>query len=132
LEEIARTGVTWRLSEESGDRSTRHSPRAARLEPRACSLLDFFLFFLNLDPQRFQEFQVLIADFKLWVGTERGDEGSLVAAGDALLADPDGGFEDEENIVAAFLDSAGDDFGDLFGIGQRLVNWLRPVLSSIA
>ena len=39
----------------------------------------------------------------------------------ALLADADGGFEDEKNVVAAFLD-AGNHFGDRFGIGQRLVD----------
>ena len=39
----------------------------------------------------------------------------------ALLADPDRGFEHQKNIVAAFFD-AGDDFGDLFGIGERFVD----------
>ena len=39
----------------------------------------------------------------------------------ALLADANRGFEDEKNVVAAFLD-AGNDFGDRFGIGQRLVD----------
>ena len=50
-----------------------------------------------------------------------GDQGSLVGGVFALLADADGGFENQKNVVAAFLD-AGHDFGDRFGIGKRLVD----------
>ena len=48
----------------------------------------------------------------------------------ALLADADGGFEDQKNVVAAFLD-AGDDFGDLLGIGQRSVDGFAQFLHEL-
>jgi len=79
------------------------------------SALLFFFLFLDLDPQRFQELQILVVDLKFRIGRERSDEGSLVGGFFALLAHADGGFEDQKNIVAAFLDS-GDDFSDLFGV----------------
>jgi len=37
------------------------------------------------------------------------------------FADADRGFENQKNVVAAFLD-AGNDLGDRFGIGQRFVD----------
>jgi len=82
-----------------------------------------FLFFVvfNLDAERFEEFQILIADFEVGIGAERGDKRGLVGSVFALFADADGGFENQENVIAAFLD-AGHDFGDRFGIGQRLVD----------
>src|SRR4029077_11225646 len=67
------------------------------------------------------KFQILIADLEFGVGAEGGNQGSLVGGVLALLADANGGFENEENVVAAFLD-AGNDFGDRFGIGQRLID----------
>ena len=38
-----------------------------------------------------------------------------------LFADADGGFKYKKNVVTAFLD-AGNDFGDRFGIGKRLID----------
>ena|SRR5580765_3563264 len=94
------------------------------------ALLNFFLCFLDFDAKRFQELQVLVADLELGVSAESGDEGSLVAAGDTLFANPDGGFEDEKNIVAAFLD-AGYDFGNLLRVGQRLIDGFAQFLHEL-
>jgi hypothetical protein len=90
----------------------------------------FFFFFFDFDAEGFQEFEILVADFKFGVGRESGNQGSLVGRFFPLLADADGGFEDEENVVAAFFD-AGDDFGNLFGIGKRLVDGLAEFLHEL-
>jgi len=90
----------------------------------------FFFFFLDLDAEGLQELEILVADFEFGVGGESSDEGSLVGGFLALLADADGGFEDQENVVAALFD-AGDDFGDLFGIGERLVDGLAEFLHEL-
>lgn len=79
------------------------------------------VFFVNLDAEGLEKLQILIADLELGIGAEGGDQGSLVGGVFALLADADGGFENEENVVAAFLDT-GNDFGDRFGVGQRLID----------
>src|ERR1700675_195642 len=76
---------------------------------------------VDLDAQRLEKLQILIADLEFGIGAEGGDQGSLVGSVFALLADADGGFENEENVVATFLDT-GNHFGDRFGIGKRLVN----------
>jgi hypothetical protein len=100
-------------------------------QPRRLSLHDlFFFFFFDLDAEGFEELEVLVADFEFGVGGEGGDERSLVGGFLALLADADGGFEDQEDVVTAFLD-AGDDFGDLFGIGERLVDSLAEFLHEL-
>jgi len=78
-------------------------------------------FFFDLDSKGLEKLQILIANLQLGIGAERGDQRSLVGSVFALLADPYRSFENEENVVAAFLD-AGHDFGDRFGIGQRLVD----------
>jgi hypothetical protein len=84
--------------------------------------LDLALFFFfDFDAKRFQELEIRVIDFEFGVSGESGDEGSFVGGFFALLADTDGGFEDQENIVTALFD-AGDDFGNLFGIGERFVN----------
>src|SRR6266436_409469 len=75
---------------------------------------------VDLDAEGLKKLQILIADLEFCIGAEGGDQGSLVGVF-PLLADADGGFEDEENVVATFLD-AGNDFGDRFGIGKRLVD----------
>src|SRR5208283_4774680 len=64
------------------------------------------------------------------VGAEGGDQRSLVSGVFALLADADGGFENQENVVAAFFD-AGNDFGDLLGIGQRLVDRFSKIFHEL-
>jgi hypothetical protein len=78
-------------------------------------------FVVDLDAERLEKFKILIADLELGIGAEGRYQGSLVGGVFALLADADGGFENEENVVAAFLDT-GNDFGDRFGVGQRLVD----------
>ena len=85
---------------------------------------------LDLDAQRLQELQVLIADLEFGIAGERGDQGSLVSGFLAGLADADGGFEDQENVVAAFLDF-GNDIGDLLGVGQRFVDRLAQLLHQL-
>ena len=91
-------------------------------------LLLFFLF--DSDAEGFQELHVLIADFEFGIGRQSGNEGSLVGGFFALLADADGSFENQENVVATLLD-AGDDFGDLFGIGERLVDGFAEFLHEL-
>jgi hypothetical protein len=86
--------------------------------------------FFDLDAQGFQEFEVLIADFEFGIAAEGGDQGSLVGGFVAGLADADGGFEYQENVVAAFFD-AGDDFGDLIGVGERLVDGFPQFLHEL-
>src|ERR1700691_4052670 len=73
------------------------------------------LFFFDFDTEGFQELKILIVDLKFGVGRECGDDSGFIRGFVALLADPDRGFKDQKNIVAAFL-NAGDDFGDLFGV----------------
>jgi hypothetical protein len=102
---------------------------AGTAEAALSTSLSFFLFF-DLDAERFQELQILIADFELGIGGQSGDEGSFVGGFFALLADADGGFENQENIVTALFD-AGDNFGDLFGIGERLVDGFAEFLHEL-
>ncbi len=90
----------------------------------------FFFFFFDFDSEGFQELQILVADFELGVGGEGGDKRSLVGGFLALLADADRSFEDQENIVSTFFD-AGDNFGDLFGIGERLVDGFAEFLHEL-
>src|SRR5580700_1670080 len=87
-------------------------------------------FFFDSDAEGFQELHVLIADFEFGIGRESGNQGSLVGGFFALLADADGGFENQEYVVSAFFD-AGDDFGDLFGIGERLVDGFAEFLHEL-
>lgn len=94
------------------------------------ALLDFFLFFFDFNAKRLQKFQVLVADLELGVGAEGGNQGSFVAAGHALFADADGGFEDEKNIVATFF-YAGHDFGNLLRVGQRLIDGFAQFLHEL-
>jgi len=89
-----------------------------------------FFFFFDFDAERFQELEILVADFEFGVGGESGDEGSFVGGFFALLAYADGGFEDEEDVVTAFFD-AGDDFGDLFGVGERFVDGFAEFLHEL-
>jgi hypothetical protein len=93
-------------------------------------VLFFLFFFFDFDAEGFQEFEILVADFEFGVGGESSDQGSLVGGFFALLADADGSFEDQKNVVAAFFD-AGDDFGDLFGIGKRFVNGFAEFLHEL-
>jgi hypothetical protein len=100
-------------------RPSRPELSSGRRELRTDTLL--FVGVVNLDAQRLEKFQILIADLEFRIRTEGGDQGSLVGGALALFADADGGFENKKNIVAAFLD-AGNNLGDLLGIGQRSVN----------
>ena len=77
--------------------------------------------FVDFNAQRLQELQILIIDFEGGIGSERGYEGGLVVRFLALLADADGSFEDQEDVVAALFD-ARHDLGNGIGIGQRLVD----------
>ena len=74
------------------------------------------VFFADLDAERLEKLHILIADLEFGIAAEGGDQGSLVRGVLALFADADGSFENQENVVAAFLD-AGNDLGDRFGIG---------------
>jgi len=69
----------------------------------------------SLNAERFEKLQILIADFELGIGAERacGDQGGVVGRVFALFADADGCFENEEDVVTAFLD-ARYDFRDRF------------------
>jgi len=51
-------------------------------------LLDFFLFFFNFNAERFQKFQILIADFEFRIGAKRGDERGLSLPGTPCLLTP--------------------------------------------
>src|ERR1017187_6013602 len=75
------------------------------------------LLFFNLNAQRLQEFEILVADLELRIRRQRGDERGFIGRFFALLADADGSFEDQEDVVATLLD-AGDNFRDLLGIGK--------------
>ncbi len=99
-------------------------------QARRLSLHVFIFFFFDFDAEGFEELEILVADFEFGIGGEGGDERSLVGGFFALLADADGGFEDQEDVVAAFFD-AGDDFGDLFGIGERLVDGFAEFLHEL-
>jgi hypothetical protein len=90
----------------------------------------FFFFFFDFDAEGFQEFEILVVDFEFRIGGEGSDEGSFVGGFFALLADADGGFEDQEDVVATLFNSR-DDFGDLFGIGERLVDGLAEFLHEL-
>jgi hypothetical protein len=68
-----------------------------------------FIFFVDLDAERFQKLQILIADLEFRIGRKRSDKGCFVCGFIALLAHPDGSFKDQENIVSTFFD-AGHDF----------------------
>src|SRR5229473_2770809 len=87
-------------------------------------------FFFDLDPERLQELEIRVVDFEFGVGGKRGDERGFVRRFFALLADADGGFEDQENIVAALLD-AGDDLGNLLGIRERFVDGFAEFLHEL-
>ena len=60
----------------------------------------------------------------------RGNQRSLVGRLLALLADADGGFEDQEDVVSAFFD-AGDNFRDLLRIRKRLVDGVAEFLHQL-
>ena len=75
----------------------------------------------DLDAQRLQELKVLFADFEVGIAGEGSDHGSSVARLFAGAAHPNGGFEDEENVVTAIFDP-GNNVGNLLGIRQRLVD----------
>src|SRR5579863_5233946 len=85
---------------------------------------------LDFDAQGLEELQVLIADFEFGIAAEGGDQGSFVGGFVAGLADADGGFEHQKNVVAAVLDT-GDDFGNLVGVGQRLVDRFAKFLHEL-
>ena len=87
-------------------------------------------FFLDFDTEGFEELEILIVDFEFGIGGESGDEGSLVGGFLALLADADGGFQDQKDIVPALFNTR-DDLGDLFGIGERFVDGFAEFLHQI-
>lgn len=78
-------------------------------------------FFFDLNAERFEELQVLIVDFEFRIGGKSGNQGSLVGGFLTLFTHADGGFEDQENIIAALF-NARDNLGDLFGIRERFVD----------
>ena len=90
----------------------------------------FFFFLFDLNAEGLEELEILIVDLEFGIGGESGNKGSLVGSFFTLLADADGGFEDEKDVVTALFD-AGDDFGDLFGVGKRLVDGLAEVLHEL-
>ena len=47
-----------------------------------------------------------------------------------MLAYADGGFEDQENVVSAFLD-AGNDLGNFFRVGKRFVDGFAEFLHEL-
>ena len=73
----------------------------------AIVLVFVVLFFLDFDAERLQELQILVVDLEFGIRRQGGNQRSLVWRFLALLADPDGGFEDQEDVVSTFLD-AGD------------------------
>src|SRR5580704_7333727 len=77
---------------------------------------------LDLDAQRLEELEVLIANLEF-----SGHQGRLFARLLARLADSDSGFQHQENIVPAFFDS-GNDIGNRLGVRQRLVDRLAQFL----
>ena len=87
-------------------------------------------FFVQFDAEGFEKLQILIADLEFGIGAEGRDQGSLIGCVFALFADADGGLENEENVVSAFLD-AGNDFGDRFGIGKRLIDRFSEFLHEL-
>jgi hypothetical protein len=86
--------------------------------------------FVDLNAEGFEKFEVLIADFQLRIAGESSDERSFVGGFFALFADPNGGFEDEEDVIAVIFDS-GDHFGDLLGIGERLIDGITQFLHEL-
>jgi hypothetical protein len=80
---------------------------------------------LNLDAQRLEELEVLIADLEL-----RRHQRRLFARLLARLADSDRGFQHQKDIVTAFFDS-GNDVGDGLGISQRLIDRLAQFLHQL-
>ena len=67
---------------------------------------------LDLDAQRLEEFEILIADLEL-----RGHQRRLFAGLLTRLADSDGSFEHQEYVVTALFDP-GNDIGNGLGISQ--------------
>src|ERR1700732_1239744 len=80
---------------------------------------------LNLDAERLEELQVLIVGLELSSPQRRLFAGFL-----ATLAYPDGGFQHQEDIVAALFDSRRD-IGDGLGIRQGLVDRLTQFLHQL-
>ena len=122
--------MAWRISGGALLLLDSREPALSEVEERIPLRRCFLFFFFDLDAEGFQELEIGVADFEFRIGRERGDEGSLVGGFFTLLADADGGFEDQENIVAAFFD-AGDNFGDLFGIGKGFVDGLAEFLHEL-
>lgn len=85
------------------------------------------LFFFDFDAEGFQELEVWSLTLNSGLVERVVTREVLSALFFALLADADGGLENEKNIVAAFFD-AGDDFGDLLGIGKRFVDGFAKFL----
>ncbi len=88
---------------------------------------NWLLFVLDFDAKLLQELEILVVDLELGVGGESGDERSFVGRLFALLADTNGGFKDQKNVVAALFD-ARDYFGNLFRIGERFVDGFAEFL----
>src|SRR5215470_820898 len=82
---------------------------------------------VDLDAEGFKELYILIADFKLGLGAEGGDERGLVGSLLALLAETDRSLENQEDVVAAVLDTR-NHVGDLVGIGKGFVDGLAQFL----
>jgi hypothetical protein len=87
----------------------------------AVLLLGVAFFFFDLDAERFQELQILVADFEFWIRGKRGNQGSLVRGLFALLAHSDGGFKNEEDVISAVFDP-GNNLGNLLGVRQGFVD----------
>lgn len=80
---------------------------------------------LNLDAQRLEELQILIADLEF-----SGHQRRLFAGLLTRLADPDRGFQHQKDIVSALFDS-GNDIGNGLGISQRLIDRLAQFLHQL-
>ncbi len=78
-------------------------------------------FFFDLDAQRFQKLEILVVDFEFGICGQSRHQRSFVRGLLTLFADADRGLKDQKNIVATLFD-AGDDFGNLFRIGERFVD----------
>src|SRR6185312_4563994 len=89
------------------------------------------LLFFHFNAQRFQELQVLVADFELKIARRgRGDERRFLRIALARLADANGGLKHKENVIAAVLDS-GNNFGDGIRVSQRFVDRLAKLLHKL-
>ena len=88
------------------------------------------LLFIDLDAQRLQKFKVLVVDLEFRIRGQSGHQRSLVRRFFSLLAHPDGGFEDQEDIVSTFFD-AGDNLRDLLGVGERFVDGVAEFLHEL-